>query len=313
MKVTRTLAVALTMLLLPSAQVRAQQDEPGQGGAGAGDAAPSTPEQEEEDDKDPELSDAEREDELIKTQLKIAELYEAKNDTKNALKILRDLLKQRPGNMHLMARVGQIAHDMEQHDIVLQVGPKLVMRYPNKARYRVWVATALVAKGQATKAIKDLEWLQRKRPNDAELRKDLAYAYEQLKLPAKALAQYDWLIAREPRNVEYRLTRAALLGDLRQEKKQRQELKMIMQLAPDNMDVRLELADFSYHEERFDEAEAHAKFVLSREPRNMKALGLLDRIKKARKKAKRKSVNEFRMDERYGDFQSDLQERSEDF
>jgi tetratricopeptide (TPR) repeat protein len=303
---TTVLTMAFTLSLF--AQARAQEgDEPGQPGAAEPGSAT------EEDDADPELSDAEREDALIKTQLKIAELHEAKNDIATALKLLRDLLKQRPENMHIAARVARLAFDLQQYDVVLQVGRKLVMRYPSNVRYRLWVATAMVAKGQSTKALHDLEWLQRKRPNDPEVRKDLASAYEQLKQPARALVHYDWLIAREPRNVEYHLARAGLYGDLKQEKKQRQELTLILQLAPDNMDVRLELAEHAYHRERFDEAESHAKVVLSRDPRNMKALALLDRIKKARERAKRKSVQEFRMDERFGDFQSDLQERSEDF
>jgi len=259
------------------------------------------------------MTDAERGDELLRTQIKMAELYEAKNDQKTALKLLRELLAQHPDNVKVLAHIGRLAHDLNLPDQVLEVAPRLVKLKPDEARYRLWLATALVARGRQPEALTHLQWLQHKTPDDAALRKDLAATYEMIKQPVRALQQYDWLVARFPRVVEYRLARSNLYGDLKRTKEQLAELEAVVRMSPKNVEARLELATFAFDEEKFDEAERQAEAILSVDPRNAKAMALLARMKAARALAEKMAVEEYRLEERYQDWQSDLQERSEDF
>jgi predicted Zn-dependent protease len=259
------------------------------------------------------LTEQQRAQELVKTQIKMAELYEAKDDLKSALKIWRQLVAEHPDDLDFTVQLARLAHELNRHEVLLDTSRRLVNSRPSHLLYRFWLSKALLAHRQVDQALVHLNWLRQKQPNDAEIRKELASAYETLKRPDLALEQMCWLIRRFPESVEYRITRAHLFADLKQPAKQIADLQAAAKMAPRNVQVHLELGDLHLFEDRHDRAGGHYRIALDIEPGNMTVRGRLARLKRARQSAERKALRAFRRQQRYQDWLNDLQERAEDF
>ena len=145
------------------------------------------------------------------------------------------------------------------------------------------------------------------------VRGGLAEAYEVLKQPRDALVHYGWLIERSPRNVEYRLGRAAALADLGQTRRQLSELAALARLAPRDPRVYRELGEHHFHQERYAVAERHYRTLLALRPGDALALRRLGRMARDRERLRRLLQARRRAGERLEDWQSDAEERAEDF
>lgn len=256
--------------------------------------------------------------EIRKTQEKMAELYEAKDNMPKALKLWRELLQQHPNERKYMDNVCRIASDLGKHTIALPIAQRLLNLEPNNATYRKRLAQALLAAKRPKDALPHLEWILNKKPNDPQLREDIAGIYEAMKRPRLAFAQYQWLIARKPapskdKLLRYRVARMHLYGDLGQESKRLAELKALRRDYPQNLEVRRELATYYLDNERYDTARAELKAILAIKKGDPATLAQLAKLEQTILDAKRRAARERVEEERYQDWLLDLQQRAEDF
>jgi predicted Zn-dependent protease len=257
----------------------------------------------------------EGDEEIARTQEKMAELYESKDDFKSALKIWRELLVTQPDKERYLDQVARLAVQLNDYQTALTPSRKLAQRFPQSARYRARLISVLLALKLDKEAMGQLEWMKRRSPNDPEVHKELATAYEAAKRNREALSEYDWLLARYPKNVDYRLARASLLGDLNREQEQLKELELLATMVPAGVraaEVHRQIGEIYYHREDYDKAEAHLGRALAAAPSDKTASSLLAKIRATRAEAKRRALAESEEAERYEDWLSDIQERAED-
>jgi predicted Zn-dependent protease len=256
--------------------------------------------------------------EMRQTQEKMAELYEAKNDTAKSLAIWQELLKKHPNERKYMDAVCRLASDLGQHQVALPVAQRLVNLEPNNATYRTRLAEALLGAKREKEALPHLEWSLKKKPNDVALRENIAGIYETIKRPKLALAQYEWLIKRKPapstdKLLKYRITRMHLYSDTKQQSKALSELKSLRRDYPKNLEVRRELATHYVDTEDYDKARAELKAILAIKKGDPATLAQLAKLEQTLREAKRRAARERAEEERYQDWLLDLQQRAEDF
>jgi predicted Zn-dependent protease len=259
---------------------------------------------------------AEDPDELRRTQEKMAELYEAKDDLKSALRSWRELLAADPERVRYLDQVSRLAIELGLHRDAVGPARKLVAKEPRNLRYLSRLVRALTGSDLYREALPLLETLQGQAPADEETRRELASAYEAAKRPRDALVQVDWLLARHPREVELRLLRVALLGDLDREREQVVELERIAALVPSGpraAEVQRQLAQVFLDREDYTGAERHLEAALRAVPGDSRAKALLQKIRAERAAAKVRRARERRDAEQYQDWLIDIQDRGEDF
>lgn len=259
--------------------------------------------------------EAERRQELTRTQEKMAELYEAKDDLKNAWQIWQELLADEPLNAKYLFNASRLAAALKKYQAALLPAQKLIDIDSDKLEYRDNLASILVALNRYGEALPHLEWLVHRKPQDIELRRDLAAAYEMQKRPADALKQYHWLVVRFPQNTEYRLTRAQLYGDLNQDEKQIDELEAVLKILPPEKKVEAhrQLAMLYESQEDWSQAEDHWQRLLKQQPQDAQGPVALARIRQARTISNQQQWEEKQENERYQDWLMDIYARGDDF
>lgn len=259
---------------------------------------------------------ADEPDELRRTQEKMAELYETKDDLKAALRIWRELLATAPERVLYLDRVSRLALELDLHRDAIEPARKLVARAPQNQRYLSRLVRALTGAGRYREALPYLEALRGRAPADEATRRELVSAYEAAKRYPDALAQVDWLIARHPTEIELRLTRVALLGSLDRDREQLRELERVAALAPSGRraaEVQRQIAEVYLEREEHDRAERHLELALRAAPGDRRSGALLAKLRAEREASRRRRIDARHEAERYQDWLRDIQDRGEDF
>lgn len=192
------------------------------------------------------LTEPERRQERLATQLKLAELLEARDDLAGALKIWTELLAGEPRNTDYLEQASRLAMELQRHVTARELGRRLVRLRPQGLLGRTRLARALSETGLHAEALKHLRWAARRSPKDPVVRRLLARTLEATNSHAEAMVQLVWLGARGQADLEDHLARARLHRLLGQPKNERLMLRWLLPRVAgrsEEAEVRQDLAD----------------------------------------------------------------------
>ena len=214
--------------------------------AGADPVRTPRDQQQNQDEVDPDsLSPQERQQEVLATQLKLAELLEAMDDLAGALRIWTELLAGDAQNGRYLKQALRLAMELSRHRMAAGLGRRLLRLQPEDQLARARLARALVELGHHAEALVHLRRVAGKAPRDPQIRRQLARTLEITGRHAEALTHCVWLGAAGHAVLEDHQARIRLHGKLNQPQNQRMMLRWLLSRVAgraEEHEVRRELA-----------------------------------------------------------------------